>query len=92
VARLTQALALVPVDSGDYDKASKELTAWQKELDAATKQAQQQVKPAETLQTPAPLPTAGKEAKVVVPTGELQPPTVAPQPTTQPTVNPTGGP
>jgi Tfp pilus assembly protein PilF len=89
VQRLTQALALVPVDSGDYDKASKELAAWQKELDATNKQAAAQVKPAETLQTPQPLPTASKTNKVVVPTGELQPPTAAPQPTTQPTVNPT---
>lgn len=91
VARMTQALALVPVDSGDYEKASKELAAWQKELDAATKQAQQQAKPAETLQTPGPLPTVAKEAKVNVPTGELQPPTVAPQPTMEPkpTVNQT---
>jgi tetratricopeptide (TPR) repeat protein len=84
VSRLTQALTLVPVDSGDYDKASKELTTWQKELDALTKQAQAQAtKPAETLQAPQPLPTASKTGKVNVPTGELQPPTVAPKPTVE---------
>jgi len=34
VDRLTQALTLVPAGSGDYDKASKELETWKKELDA----------------------------------------------------------
>jgi hypothetical protein len=97
VSRLTQALSLVPVDSGDYDMASKLLADWQKELDAANKQAAAAaVKPAETLQTPQPLPTGSKTSKVNVPTGELQPPTVPPQPTetpaATPTVNPTGGP
>lgn len=91
VSRLTQALSLVSVDSGDYDQASKELASWQKELDAATKQAAAQTKPAETLQTPEPLPTASK-SKVTVPTGELQPPTIEPQPTVEPTVEPTVSP
>jgi Tfp pilus assembly protein PilF len=88
VTRLTQALALVSADSGDYDKASKELTAWQKELDAATKQAAAAVKPPETLQTAQPLPTTSKSNPVNVPTGELQPPTTE----LLPTVTPAGGP
>lgn len=79
VSRLGQAVALVPVDSGDYEKASEELLAWRKELDEAIKkqQAQQQPKPAETLKTPEPLPTTRKEEKVNVSGENLEPP-VAP--------------
>ena len=60
VARLSQAVALVPVDSGDYDKADKELTSWKKELQnfiSKAKAAKQAEKPAETLKVPEPLPT-----------------------------------
>jgi Tfp pilus assembly protein PilF len=83
VQRLTQAVALVPVDSGDYDKASKELVTWKAELDEAVKkqqaqQTQEQPKQPETLKTPEPLPTAGKEEKVNVPAADLQPPSVSP--------------
>lgn len=77
VDRLTQALALVPVDSGDYDSAAKELATWNKELEAKTASnsaATNTVKDPETLKTPEPLPTGNEPAKVVVPTGELQPP------------------
>jgi Tfp pilus assembly protein PilF len=82
VSRLTQALALVPVDSGDYDSASKELDAWKKELDAATANNAAITKQAETLKTPEPLPTTTKPEKVNVPTGEMQPPaTETPTPT-----------
>jgi tetratricopeptide (TPR) repeat protein len=85
VARLAKSLELVPVDSGDYDKASEELNKWKKELDelnAQNKTAQTQgAVPAapETLKTPQPLPTMGKEEKVNVPAVELQPPAVQPQ-------------
>lgn len=83
VSRLSQAVALVPVDSGDYETASKELDAWKKELDEAIKRQQQQVaaqqqKAPETLKTPEPLPTAGQEEKVNVPASELEPPKVTP--------------
>lgn len=98
VQRLTQAVALVPVDSGDYEKASKELVDWKKELDEAIKkqqiqQQQQQPKQPETLKTPEPLPTAGKEERVNVPAEDLEPPvvspTITPQVTPQLTPSPT---
>lgn len=72
VTRLTQAVSLVPVTSGDYEKANTELIAWKKELAAS---AQGAVEPTtETLKTAEPLPT-GSANQVVVPTGtELEPP------------------
>lgn len=76
VTRMAQAVALVPIDSGDYEKANKELGEWRKELDEAIKKQQamveQQQKEAETLKTPEPLPTGEKE--VEVPKTELEPP------------------
>lgn len=90
VARLEQALKLVPVDSGDYQTASKELEVWKKELDAALKQqaaSQAAAKQAETLKTAEPLPTVGPEEKVNVPADQLQPPAV--EPTVAPEVTPT---
>lgn len=97
VGRLTQAIALVPVDSGDYEQASKELTEWKKELEVLTKkQAEQVSKPAETLETPKPLPT-GSTGVIPVPSGaDLNPPSVSPIPTAKvsvtPSVSPTSGP
>jgi Tfp pilus assembly protein PilF len=78
VARLEQALKLVPVDSVDYETASKELEVWKKELEELIKQNQvpvetQEVEP-ETLKTPEPLPTVGEEEKVNVSAEELEPP------------------
>ena len=83
VARLSQALSLVPIDSGDYDKASKELEAWNKEYEALIKQQQglQQEKEAETLKLPEALPDDGNNSSVVVPTGGLEPPVVEVTPT-----------
>jgi len=89
VQRLTQAVALVPIDSGDYDKASQELETWKKEYDEALaklKQQQAQPKQPETLKTPEPLPTGGEEEKVAVPSGTLEPPEITPPAT--PTVEP----
>jgi Tfp pilus assembly protein PilF len=93
VARLEQALKLVPADSGDYETASKELDTWKKELaDAQQKQAellkQQQAeqKQPETLKTAEPIPTVGAEEKVNVPADQLQPPATGP--TVVPTVIP----
>jgi len=81
VQRLEQAVALVPKDSGDYEKANEELSTWKKELDeaikkqeAAIKEEQSQAKEAETLKTAEPLPTVSAEEKVDVPEGELEPP------------------
>jgi len=92
VQRLSQAVALVPVDSGDYDKAAEELLTWKKELDEAIKKqqelvTQQEQKEPETLKTSEPLPTGGK---VVVPTGEMEPPETTPVPSTEeePVVDP----
>lgn len=67
VARLTQAVALVPITSGDYEKANGELATWKKELDEATKKAAAsqgtvEQKPVETLKTAEPLPTTVPEA------------------------------
>jgi Tfp pilus assembly protein PilF len=79
VTRLNQALMLVPVSSGDYEKASKELATWKKELDDLTKKqgasAEATAPKPETLKTPEPLPTGSKEEKVNVSTDELMPPT-----------------
>ena len=100
VARLTQAVALVPKDSGDYSKASAELATWQKELDEAIKKqnaavAAQQAALAtptpspESLKTAEPLPTVNKKNEVAVPTGELAPPTPADGEVATPTAKPT---
>lgn len=93
VQRLAQAVALVPVDSGDYETASKELVSWRKELEEALKrqQAAQQAaatKQAETLKTAEPLPTGSPEEKVNVPKEELEPPKVTITPTVIPTITP----
>jgi len=86
VQRLTQAVALVPADSGDFEKANAELTTWKKELDELNKKqaasAQESVEPKqpETLKTPDALPTTTDKEQVVIPTGgELAPvvPTVS---------------
>lgn len=78
VQRLTQAVALVPVDSGDFDTASKELGEWKKELEELQKKqgtsAEATAPKPETLVTPEPLPTTNKKNEVPVPTGELAPP------------------
>ena len=86
ISRLTQAISLVPVDSADYDKATKELADWKKELEDKNKKeavVKEENKAPEVLQTPAPLPT-GKAGVIPVPTGELNPPSVG-TPTLQPT-------
>ena len=91
VARLAQAVALVPVDSGDYQKASEELTAWREELDKAIKQQEaQQVKQPETFTQPKPLPTAGEEEKVNVPAEDLEPPVIETTPSNGAEAEPTG--
>lgn len=96
IQRLTQAVALVPKDSADYDKASKELEVWTKEYNDAVKKQAETSKttqnltptPTGTLRTAEPLPTVNKQEKVNVPVGELQPPkdVVTPTPTVTPTV------
>jgi Tfp pilus assembly protein PilF len=92
VQRLAQAVALVPIDSGDYDKASKELDVWKKEYNDAVKKQQaqqQQQKAPETLNAPALLPTGTKEEKVNVPAADLQPPALIPTVAVQATPTPT---
>jgi len=87
VLRLTQAVALVPPTSGDYEKANKELNDWKKELDDLNKktQAQTEQKQPETLKAPTALPTGTAEEKVNVPAGELAPPKVQITPSVSPT-------
>jgi len=86
VNHLNQAVSLVPVDSGDYDKASKELADWKEEYEALMKQQADSAeattaKQAETLTVPEALPTQGKEEKVDVPAADLEPPKVEVAPT-----------
>ena len=95
VERLSQALVLVPVDSGDYETASKELEEWKKELEAAIAQAkaaaeEQAQREPETLRTPDPLPAGGEE-RVNVTEADLQPPE-APVLPVEPSQTPEGGP
>jgi tetratricopeptide (TPR) repeat protein len=90
VTRLTQAISLVPVTSGDYDTASKVLDTWKKEYDASMKQqaAQIQQKQAETLKVPQALPS-GTSSQVEVPNAGLEPPTGEVIPSVEPTAVPT---
>ena len=95
VADLQQAVSLVPKDSGDFEKANKELDTWKKELDEAIKKQQEYLKQQqaaaaaakpkepETLKAPEviPTPAVGKEEQVNVPAEQMQPPEVTPLPT-----------
>jgi len=75
VTRLNQALLLVPIDSTDYDKASKELASWRAELEklTAASQPQPQLEPDEQiLKTAEPLPTVTNE--INLPSQDLEPP------------------
>jgi tetratricopeptide (TPR) repeat protein len=84
VFRLNQAVSLVPIDSGDYDLASKELEKWKKEYEELVKKyneqvaAQQQEKEPETLKTPEALPTGNQS---VLPDNIVEPPEVTVIPT-----------
>lgn len=89
VSRLSQAVSLVPVTSGDYESASKELDVWKKEYEATVKKQQESSqnqlttgKTAETLKTPEVLPT-GNSSKIDIPTDGLEAPTgeLSPSPT-----------
>lgn len=96
VTFMQQAMNLVAVDSDDYTKAKKDLDDWQKQLDEAIAQYQQQLKQqqaqqqqtepmkTETLKTAQPLPTMGVEEKINVPAEQLEP-----KITVEPTVVPT---
>lgn len=90
VNHLNQAVSLVPTDSGDYDKASKELADWKEEYEALMKQQADSAKAttakqAETLNVPEALPTQGAGERVNVPVTDLQPPKVEATPTVKPT-------
>lgn len=85
IQRLNQAVALVPVDTGDFEKASGELAVWRREYDELLKksgQTQGLAPTPETLKTAEPIPTVGEEEKVEVPKEQLEPPK------TEPTVTP----
>ena len=75
---------MVPIDSGDYDLASKELEKWKKEYEELVKKyneqvaAQQQEKEPETLKTPEALPTGNQS---VLPDNIVEPPEVTVIPT-----------
>ena len=95
VQRLNQAVALVPVTSADYEKASGELVVWKKEYDEAVKKqgaATEALAPKpETLKAPAPQPTVSNQEKVSIPPSQdLAPPT--PVVTVEPTETQVGGP
>ena len=86
VNHLNQAVNLVPVDSGDYEKASKELADWKEEYEALMKQQADSAnataaKEAETLKVPEALPTPNVEEQVNIPAEELEPPKVEVIPT-----------
>jgi Tfp pilus assembly protein PilF len=86
VARLNQAVSLVPADSGDFEKATLELTEWKKELEASQTPVPTP-KEAETLKTPEPLPSVSEDEKPIIPSGVLAPPTgamVTPKPSEAP--------
>ena len=93
VNHLSQAVSLVPITSGDYDKASKELEVWRKEYEDLLKQADfakaATAKQAETLKLPEALPSGTSKANVEVPTGGLEPPVgqVTPTMTAPPPTN-----
>jgi len=71
IARLTQALALVPVNSGDFEIANKELIEWKNELGEINKKQAELLK-SETLTNPEALPTKVNNS-VAVPTGGMEP-------------------
>lgn len=87
VTRLTQAVSLVPVTSGDYDTASKELSTWKEEYDELLRKQNDakvdSTKQPETLKVPNALPTGANKNGVEVPKDGLEPPTgmVTPTPT-----------
>jgi len=92
VTRLNQAVLLVPIDSTDYDNASKELATWRAELDklTAASQPQDQIEPdVQTLKTPEPLPTVSDD--IDIPVEDLEPPQAisTPIPTSTETPSPT---
>lgn len=91
VSRLSQAVALVPASSGDYEKANQELESWKKEYEAAVKKNEETQKAAETLKVPEALPTPNEKTEVNLPKSEMQPPQVSVTPTeaVTPTVVPT---
>jgi len=78
VNHLGQAVSLVPITSGDYDKASKELELWRKEYEDSLKQADSAkattAKQAETLKVPEALPSGTNNTNVEVPKDGLEPP------------------
>lgn len=94
VADLQQALNLVPRDSGDFEKANKELDVWKKELEEAIRKQQEYLKQQqaeaakpkepETLKAPEVAPKVEEEEKVDVPAEQIQPPEVTPLPTEVP--------
>ncbi len=90
VSRMAQTLVLVPVESGDYDKANAELTTWRKELEELERKQREEglgvaeETKQETLRTAEPLPTGVNDGVKVVPDGDLEPPKVTVSPTVTP--------
>lgn len=77
VDRLTQAVSLVPGNSSDFDKASKELSDWKKELDSAKQNVNQQKNDQSTLSVPQPISTTKKGQGIDLSQQDLKPPVVA---------------
>jgi tetratricopeptide (TPR) repeat protein len=77
VDRLTQAVSLVPGNSSDFDKASKELSDWKKELDSAKQNVNQQKNDQSILSVPQPISTNKKQQGIDLSQQDLKPPAVA---------------
>lgn len=78
VQRLTQAVSLVPADSADFDKATKELSDWKKELENSSKQKNLELPKTEeqVLTAPQSMPTVNPKEKIDLSGQEMQPPAV----------------
>jgi len=80
VSRLQQAMALVPVDSQDYEKVLEELEEWRKELEVLKEQQGEQAVEGEipreegSLVPPEALPTVSEEEMIDMPPEEAAPP------------------
>lgn len=78
VARLEEAVSLVPIDSGDYEQANKELIEWKKELEelvAKNKEmqaSQEKARAAESLKVAEPIPEVNEANKVEIEADNLE--------------------
>lgn len=88
VTAMQQAVALVDVNSTDYEKASKEFEEWKKEL-GATAQKQEQPQQPEQLTKPEPLPSPKLEEPIRLPEEAAPPIEESTEEEATPTMEPT---